>query len=67
VYGYQSLKAGQQAEQLLGGFVRRGAALPLDSPAPVVASKYFTIPVSALLRQQAIAEAPVPCFCWNRS
>ena len=45
VYGYQSLKAGTQAEQLLGGFVRRGASLPLDSPTPVVASKFFTIPV----------------------
>ena len=43
VYGYQSLKEGTQAEQLLGGCVRRGAGLPISGPPPVVASKYFTI------------------------
>lgn len=48
VYGYQSLKAGSQAEQLLGGFVQRGASLPIDGPAPIIASKFFTIPVRIL-------------------
>lgn len=46
VYGYQSLKQGMQAEQLLGSCVRQGANLPIDGPPPVIASKYFTIPVS---------------------
>ncbi len=52
MYGYQSLKQGTQAEQLLGGFVRRGASLPLDSPTPIVASKFFTIPVSTQVLDQ---------------
>lgn len=48
VYGYQSMKAGSQAEQLLGGFVRQGVSLPIEGAPPVIASKYFTIPVSLL-------------------
>lgn len=39
VYGYQSLKAGSQSEQLIGRFAKRSTNLPIDGPRAVVASK----------------------------
>lgn len=49
VYGYQSLKAESQSEQLVGRFERRAAALALDGPPPVLASKFFPVPWTNLL------------------
>ncbi|CAI5509424.1 unnamed protein product [Closterium sp. Naga37s-1] len=56
VYGYQSIPTGNSSEQLLGRFVAEEKARRLQegsnssqSPAPVAASKFFTIPWTNLL------------------
>ncbi|GAQ88961.1 hypothetical protein KFL_004740010 [Klebsormidium nitens] len=46
VYGYESIKKGQSSEQLVGRFTK---SLPAGKPAPVVATKFFTIPWTNLL------------------
>lgn len=50
VYGYQGIKSGTSAEQLVGKFSRQQAANASDAKElPVIASKFFTIPWSNFL------------------
>lgn len=46
VYGYESIKKGLSSEQLVGRFTK---SLPAGKAAPVVATKFFTIPWTNLL------------------
>ena len=52
VYGYQSIQAGEGAEQLLGRF--SASAPSTQGLPPVIATKFFTIPWTRFLIGQEI-------------